>query len=140
MSDEREIVEYQGKNWEVLSLGRTFRPGGVTLHLVPIPVLPPEPPIGTILVDDNDEVWQRTASYDGTASWATPGSTTELTWRDLLSGTDLRNVMVAGKATDSLVRLRNVAITHNPGPAPYEVYGFTDDEAPVHGYYKRIEQ
>lgn len=112
--------------------------GTLSVDLKPVPELPEEPPEGTILVDDAGRPWWRQGGW-----WFSSRSIAgRLLWKGLLSRSDLRNVLVAGKATDSLVRFKTSTLVHEksnyPDEAPHYYSGFSFDEAPVHGYFKQV--
>jgi hypothetical protein len=145
LNDVRKTVEYDGRTWKV---DRAIRGTGesLTLALEAVPELPEEPPEGTILVDDVGRPWWRQGRH-----WFSshPKGGYGITWRELLAKSDLRNVMVAGKATDYLVRFKGVpregairksinASTYDR--APFWASGYTEMEAPVHGYFERVPE
>jgi len=125
---------YDGRKYEIQ--GHTEHGNGsLTVDLKPVRELPPEPPQRTVLFDDSDVAWQRWGS-----EWRNALGD-RLTWRELLEVTDLRNVMVAGKATDTLVRVRPDSVvqkSHAPGETHLHLAQQGVDEV-VHGYFERLE-
>lgn len=141
-----EVIEYKGKKWEVVAEPRDDMPTGKWLEVVPVPDLPEEPPVGTILVDDGYQVWQRVPSCPAPSVWVGSALGKHLTWNELLHWSGLRQVVVVGKATDSVVRFNGTDVEvnrvedHRSDRKRGRSFadGFTDDEAPVHGYFKRL--
>lgn len=140
--------EYHGKKYRVIEEDYSAE-DEVTFTVVPVPELPDEPPVGTILVDDDGEAWQRVNDPGNSqVGWIPIGCNMIWTWRELLSRSDLRQVVVVGKATDSVVRFNAVSnnerefdhfkTTDDAGVSCHWYEGHSDDEAPVHGYFAKV--
>lgn len=124
--------EYHGKKYRVIEEDYSAE-DEVTFTVVPVPDLPEEPPVGTILVDDMDNPWQRTV-------WGWQSYDLELSWGELLRKSDLRQVVVVGKATDSVVRFNNSYLSpaESSISGQYRYNGWSSDKAPVHGYFAKV--
>ena len=131
-----EVIEYKGKKWEVVTEPRDDMPTGKWIEIAPVPELPPEPPVGTILVDDEGLPWLKHGPYwcsIETGGWGIP-------WEELLRRSDLRRVVVVGKATDSVVRFNTSYLSPAEGSisGQYRYNGWSSDKAPVHGYFAKV--
>jgi hypothetical protein len=142
MDDVRKTVEYDGKTYWV---DRVIVGTGehITLNLEAVPELPEEPPLGETLFDDYNQ-----PHYHLRRGWMDIHGTVR-TWREMLAFSDLRRCLVAGKATDYLIRFKGVPKggtiresydADSAAGAPFWGSGYTDMEAPMHGYFKRVEE
>ena len=139
-----EVIEYKGKKWLVEFEASADENGSIEVELSPVPDLPPEPPVGTILVDDEGLPWLKHGPY-----WCSIERGWGIPWEELLRRSDLRQVVVVGKATDSVVRFNGVfgpegqnkivpADEWEDSEGSFWAEGFTEDEAPVHGYFAKV--
>jgi hypothetical protein len=152
LSEDFLIMEthlmYDGKKYEVLG-HREYNNGSLSVDLKPVPKLPPEPPVGTILVDDDDIPWRHLpgGGWDShlTRFRVDP---TGLTWEQLLRRSALRPVVIVPKGKSAVVfnggfddRAGDNNF-HSRATPPYAgdhyYRGYSDMEAPVHGYFEQV--
>jgi len=145
-----DYIEYRGTKYRVNASGKDHAGSAVThLWVERVAELPPEPPVGSVYADDAGRPWWRQGDlwFSSGPGAVGPGGAK---WGWLLRRTSLRPMVLVPKGDSAVVfngpfgehavaglNYHGTPLDDTHGAHFYR--GYSDMEAPVHGFFERLE-
>lgn len=136
---------YDGKKYEIQGHVEHGN-GSLSVDLKPVREVPPEPPKGSVYADDRGRPWWRVGNFWFSSS---QGGTQGLLWESLLRRTSLYPMVLVPEGKSAVVfngpfgtddhAPNQIGSAYMSQHGKRFAKGYTDMEAPVHGYFEKLE-